>query len=90
MKDDIKQRIKINSSTKLQHSTKKLATQGLAMEGHSIISPTSAKEEIANIPNTMTEQLFIVKEKILKLREARDMFEVDRRKIVPGKQRIRQ
>lgn len=50
------------------------------------------KKEIANIPktNTMREQLFIVIEKILKLREARDMFEVDRRKIVSGKQRMRQ
>lgn len=91
IKDTIKQKIKINSSIKLQHSTKTL-TQGLAMEGHSITSPTSTKEEIANIPksNTMTEQLFIVKEKILKLREVRDMFEVDRRKIVSGKQRMRQ
>lgn len=57
------------------------------MENHIENATQKCKRRDGNIPKTATSvHLFIVKAKILKLRKAKDMFEVDRKIGGSGKQ----
>lgn len=76
-----------------QHSLQNLTAQ--AVEGQNTIEnfmykSKKKRQEIFPKNPTITKHLSRAKENILELREVQDIFEVHTRKILSGKQRLRQ